>query len=150
VVVKSGNITMAELKREMSDVFCKWPWQIRELTSSKFLARFPPHRRASDIKNLPSFNLRMEGVQVEVVEWVGEHDHFNELNEIWIQMECTPPKWCDCKIFAHDASSFGMLLDVDWSSLFKSFYEKVRVKIAYRTLRKYLWKGFLRWTRSYT
>jgi hypothetical protein len=42
----------------------------------------PPHRRASDIKNLPSFNLRMEGVQVEVVEWVGEHDHFNELNEI--------------------------------------------------------------------
>jgi hypothetical protein len=25
---------------------------------------------------------------------------------------------------------FGRLLDVDWSSLFKSFYEKVRLKIS--------------------
>jgi hypothetical protein len=41
------------------------------VTSCKFLVRFPPHRRVADIKNLPSFNLRKEGVQVEVVEWVG-------------------------------------------------------------------------------
>jgi hypothetical protein len=32
--------------------------------------------------------------------------------------------------FAQIASSFGLLRDVDWASLFKSFYEKVRVKIA--------------------
>jgi hypothetical protein len=29
-------------------------------------------------------------------------------------------------------SSFGLLIEVDWASLFKSFYEKVRVKIACR------------------
>jgi hypothetical protein len=34
------------------------------------------------------------------------------------------------------ASSFGLLLDVDWSSLFKSFYEKIRVKVACRKPRK--------------
>jgi hypothetical protein len=34
------------------------------------------------------------------------------------------------------ACSFGRLLDVDWSSLFKSFYEKVRVKVACRNPRK--------------
>jgi hypothetical protein len=35
------------------------------------------------------------------------------------------------------ASSFGLLLDVDWSSLFKSFYEKKnRIKVAYRNPRK--------------
>jgi hypothetical protein len=34
------------------------------------------------------------------------------------------------------AFSFGLLLDVDWSSLFKSFYEKIRIKVAYRNPRK--------------
>jgi hypothetical protein len=34
------------------------------------------------------------------------------------------------------ASGFGLLLDVDWSSLFKSFYEKVRLKVACRNPRK--------------
>jgi hypothetical protein len=63
VVVKSGNITIAELERELSEIFCKkWPWQIRELTPVKFLVKFPPHRRVADIKNLPSFNLRKAGV----------------------------------------------------------------------------------------
>jgi hypothetical protein len=34
------------------------------------------------------------------------------------------------------APGFGLLLDVDWSALFKSFYEEIRVKIACRNLRK--------------
>jgi hypothetical protein len=29
----------------------------------------------TDIKTLPSFNLRKEGVKVEVMEWVGELEH---------------------------------------------------------------------------
>jgi hypothetical protein len=33
-------------------------------------------------------------------------------------------------VFAQLASGLGLLLEVDWSSLFKSFYEKVRLKIA--------------------
>jgi hypothetical protein len=50
---------MLELEKELSDILCKeWPWQVRELTSSKFLVQFPPHRRVVDIKSLPSFNLR--------------------------------------------------------------------------------------------
>jgi hypothetical protein len=62
-----------------------------------------PHRRVSDIKNLPSFNLRKEGVQVGVVEWVGDLDHFSELKEVWIVLKGIPPngvlgkfllRWC--------------------------------------------------------
>jgi hypothetical protein len=91
VTIKKGDITMLELEKELSDILCKeWPWQVRELTSSKFLVQFPPHRRVVDIKSLPSFNLRKEGVQVEVVEWIGELDHFSELTEIWIRLEGIP------------------------------------------------------------
>jgi hypothetical protein len=80
VAIKKGDILLSELERELSEIFCKdWPWQIRELISSNFLARFPPHRKACDIKNLPSINLRKEGVQMEVVECIGDIEHFSEL-----------------------------------------------------------------------
>jgi hypothetical protein len=51
--------------------FCKdLSWQIRELTVSKLLVRFPPHKRVSDLKNFPTFNQRKEVVQVGVMEWI--------------------------------------------------------------------------------
>jgi hypothetical protein len=63
VLIRKGSITMAELEKELSDIFYKdWPSQKRELTPNRYLVRFPPHRRVEDIKNLPSFNLRKEGV----------------------------------------------------------------------------------------
>jgi hypothetical protein len=40
--------------------------------------------------------------------------------------------WYDWRVFAQMASGIGLLLEVDWSSLFKSFYEQVRLKIACR------------------
>jgi hypothetical protein len=58
---------------------------------NKFLVRFPPHKRVTNIKNLPSFNLRKEGVQVEVTEWIGEMDHFSSLSEVWVQLIGIPP-----------------------------------------------------------
>jgi hypothetical protein len=83
VVIKKGNISMSELEKELSNIFCKdWPWQVRELTPVKFLVRFPPHRKMVDIKNLPSFNL-WKGVQVEVIEWIGDLDHFSVPTEVW-------------------------------------------------------------------
>ena len=60
----------------------------------KFLVSFPPHKKVSDIKNYPSFNLRKKGVQVEVLEWVGELESFGELQESRIQVRGIPPKWC--------------------------------------------------------
>jgi hypothetical protein len=107
---------MAELEKELSEIFCKnWPWQVRELVYNKFLVRFPPHKRVTDIKNLPSFNLRKEGVQVEVTEWIGEMDHFSSLSEVWVQLIGIPPppKWCGWKVFTQMSSIFGLLLEVD-------------------------------------
>jgi hypothetical protein len=46
VIIKKGIITISELEKAVSDIFCKeWPWKMGELTSSKLLVRFPPHKR---------------------------------------------------------------------------------------------------------
>jgi len=80
VRVKTGNITLSELEAELSEIYCKeWSWQIRELEPGKFLVRFPAHKKVSDIKNYPSFNLRKDGVQVGVLEWIGDLDPFATL-----------------------------------------------------------------------
>jgi len=87
VKVKTGQISLAELEQELSEIYCKeWPWHIRELEEGMFLVRFPPHKKVSDIKNYPSFNLRKDGVQVEVLEWIGDLKPYGELQEVWVQL----------------------------------------------------------------
>jgi hypothetical protein len=53
---------MTELENELFDIFCKdWPRQVRELTSSKILVRFPPHRRVAYIKKSTILQLEKRG-----------------------------------------------------------------------------------------
>lgn len=137
VKLKSGDISLAELEIELSDIYCKeWPWQIRELEKGSFLVRFPPHKKVSDIKNYPSFNLRKEGVRVEVMEWIGDMDPYGQLQEVWIQVTGIPPRWCHWRVFAQIASGFGLMIEMDWPTLFKSFYETVRMKVACKDYKK--------------
>lgn len=82
------------------------------------------------VKNYPSFNLRKEGVQVEILEQLGDLKPYGELQEVWVQLNGIPPKWCHWRVFAQIASGFGLMTEVDWSTLFKTFYETVRVKVA--------------------
>jgi len=132
VRILEGEVTLAELEKELSKIFCKeWPWQIRELDVGRFLVRFPPHKRVDDIKNYPSFNLRNQE-WVGSLERVGSLEPYSELKEAWVQIRGVPPKWCAWQVFAQMVSGLGMMLEIDWSSLFKSFHEMARVKIACR------------------
>ena len=91
--VLTGQITLVELEKELADIYCReWPWQIRELEPGNFLVRFLPHKKISDIKNYPSFGLRKAGVQVEVLEWVGDTEPMGELQEVWVQIRGIPPE----------------------------------------------------------
>jgi len=92
--------------------------------------RFPPHKKVADIKNYSSFALRKQGFHVEVLEWVCETIHFEDLQDVWIHVRVLPPKLCSWNAFAQIISGIGILLEVDWPSIFKSFYEVVRVKVS--------------------
>jgi hypothetical protein len=51
-------------------------------------------------------------------------------------MRFIPPRYCHWKVFAQIASGFGLLTEVDWPTLFKTFYEVVRIKVACKDWRK--------------
>lgn len=80
--------------------------------------------------------MRKEGVHVEVLEWIGDIKPYGEIQEVWIQILGIPPRWCHWKFFAQVASGFGLMTEVDWSTLFKTFYEVVRVKVACKDPKK--------------
>lgn len=145
VQVKEGEIGIEKMEKELSEIYCKeWSWQIRQLDQKRFLVRFPPHKKVADIKSYPSFNLRKPRVKVEVLEWIREVDHYEELQEVWVQIRGIPPKWSSWSVFSQIVSSFGLMTEVDWSGIFKSFYECVRVKITCRDPRKIAPKDSLR------
>jgi hypothetical protein len=66
------------------------------------------------------------------MELIGDLEYFSELKEIWIHLEGIPPKCYDRRLFAQMAFGISLMLKVDWSSLFKSFYEHVRIMVACR------------------
>lgn len=47
-------------------------------------------------------------------------------------MEGIPPKWITWKIIAQIASMFGVLVNVDWHEIFRSFYKNVQIQVALR------------------
>jgi hypothetical protein len=50
VKITRGSISLAELEKELLEIFCReWSWQIMELTPSRFLVRFPPHKKVTGI-----------------------------------------------------------------------------------------------------
>ncbi|KAM0838304.1 hypothetical protein ACQ4PT_061079 [Festuca glaucescens] len=77
-------------------------------------------------------NLLICGVNVKIVEWDGDCEPLAVLPVAWMLVKGLPPKKCAFKTFAQVASSVGVLMDVDWSSFFKSFYAEVQLQVACR------------------
>lgn len=76
----------------------------------------------------PSINLKKKEVCVSFAKLNGEEEPFANLNEVWINVEGLPTKWCTWKIVYQVASSLGVLINIDWHTIFRSFYRIVRIK----------------------
>ncbi|KAF7036178.1 hypothetical protein CFC21_046916 [Triticum aestivum] len=57
---------------------------------------------------------------------------YDTLEETWIVIEGLPPKWISWSIISQISTMLGVLVNVDWHTIFRSFYEKVRIQVAVR------------------
>jgi hypothetical protein len=141
------------LEKNFNAIFCKhkkWPWQIREIDNKNFIVRFPPWKSVSKLIDFPAFDLENAGVNVKIVAWDGDCEPLAVLPVAWMLVKGLPPKKCAFKTFAQVASSVGVLMDVDWSSFFRSFYDEVRLQVACRDPLKFPRKGLWRLIKNFT
>jgi hypothetical protein len=132
LTVKEGEISPAEIVENLQRLFdpgC--PWQLKEVEGFKYLVRFLPQKKIADtlISDVTYFKMNKIGILVSLRAWNGDIEHFDSLDEFWIQMSGVPPKWSTWKTL-QIATSLGNLLEVDWSSVSASFFGMVRLKIA--------------------
>ncbi|KAM0868635.1 hypothetical protein ACQ4PT_041180 [Festuca glaucescens] len=133
VVVKEGEITANELEQNFNEMWkVNWFWQIKQIDSKKFLVRFPPSKRIKELVEYPSINLKKKGVVVYFINWEGEAEPFEEFQEVWVKIVGIPAKWLTWKTICQVSTALGVLVNIDWHGIFRSFYKEVRVKVSVR------------------
>lgn len=75
------------------------------------------------------FDMNKPGVVGSLSVWNGEIEPIGSLSEVWVSIQGIPPKWVDWKSMAEVSSSLGRMVEVDWQTLFNTFFSTVRVKI---------------------
>jgi hypothetical protein len=88
------------------------------------------------ISDITYFKMKKEGVLVSLKPWTGDIEPYDSMDEVWVQMSGIPPKWSNWRTFRQITSSLGKILEVDWNSLFISFFGMVRMKIACKDVTK--------------
>ncbi|KAK1681300.1 hypothetical protein QYE76_042148 [Lolium multiflorum] len=64
-----------------------------------------------------------------VEAWNDDPEPVEVLKEAWIKMNGLQTKWCEWSSLAQAISVCGLLLDVDWLSVFRNNAQEVRVKV---------------------
>jgi hypothetical protein len=90
----------------------------------RYLVRFPPHKQIAStlISGTTYIKMKKEGVLVSLKVWISDIDPYDTLDEIWVQVSGIPPKWSNWKTFRQVASSLGKMVEVEWKSVFASFF----------------------------
>lgn len=90
------------------------------------------------------FYLNKGKIMASLKAWNGNIEPVGELKEVWVQIGGIPPKWVDWWSIKDVASNIGMLMEVDWPTLFSSFFSVARVRVRCKTPRRYLNREFMR------
>jgi hypothetical protein len=124
VVVNDGEIFAVELDKNFNDMWkVNWFWNISQIGPKKFLVRFPPSKRIKELVEYPSINLKKEGVVIYFENWEGEAEPFEEFQEIWVKIIAIPAKWLTWKTICKVSTTLGVLVNIDWQGIFRSFYK---------------------------
>ncbi|CAO2189044.1 unnamed protein product [Urochloa humidicola] len=97
----------------------------------RYLVKFPPHKKIEKIVigKATYFYLKKDTVLVSMRVWNGDIEPVGQLSEAWVQVRGVPPKWCDSITIRQIASSLGKPVEIDWNTIFSSFFSVIRVKV---------------------
>lgn len=130
--IEEGNASEEEIVENFKSMFdASWKWHLNPIDEYIYLVRFPPQKKLAEIlmPKVIYFYLK-NGVMGTLRIWNGDGEPFEELTDVWVKIKGIPPKYSDADTFKQVASTLGKLEDIDWSSLFTSFFASVRLKIA--------------------
>ena len=133
--IEEGEMDQETILRNLRELFdADWPWQLRSMDEFSYLVRFSPGQRVDKIviNKISYFYLEKGTVMASLKVWNGNIEPVSSLTEVWVQVRGIPLKWCDWVTFRQVASTIGKLVEVDWQSLFASFFAMVRVKVKCR------------------
>jgi hypothetical protein len=123
---------MKMILENLRELFDKdWAWQLRKTEDNSYIIRFPPSRKVENlvIGKASQFQLNRPKVVASLSVWNGDIEPIGSLTEVWVQIKGIPPKWVDWHTVREVASSIGLMVEVDWHTLFNSFFNTVRVKV---------------------
>lgn len=132
LTIEQGDIEEKKIIDHLKNLFDdKWEWRLRQEDEYPYIIRFPPQKRVEDlvVGEATLFHLRGTRILASLEPWNGDVEPMGHLEDVWVQIKGIPPKWADWWTIKDVASSLGMLVEVDWSALFTSFFSNVRVRI---------------------
>lgn len=132
LTIEEGIIDELGIQKNLKELIdADWPWQLKKTDEAKYIIRFPPNRKIEQlvIGKASLFHLNKGTVVASLSVWDGDVEPIGRLVEVWVQIKGIPPKWVDWDTLREVASSIGLMVEVDWHSLFNSFFGSARVKL---------------------
>jgi hypothetical protein len=85
--------------------------------------------KVEEVIGYPRFGLKKKGIWVKVEAWNDDPETVEVLRETWIKVTGLQTKWCEWNNLDQVVSICGLLLDIDWLSVFRKNSQEVRVKV---------------------
>ena len=132
ITIEEGEIDEDGILENLRELLDKdWAWQLKKSDEYSYIVRFPPNRIVENlvIGKASVFDLNRPGVVGSLSVWNGEIEPIGSLTEVWVLIQGIPPKWVDWRTMCEVSSGLGRMIEVDWQTLFNSFFSTVRVKV---------------------